>query len=112
MSAFKITLKQEQIAQSFVIINAYANDAAAAEMVAHHRALVSKLNAEIVTLKNVVAVQTFGAAEVVSTGCRGEWMVVAGGLDATGAVVKGSRIGGISSKRNAEKLARSVNQIA
>lgn len=112
MSAFKITLKQEQIAQSFVIINGYANDASAAEMVAHHRALVSKLNAEIITLKNVIAVQTFGAAVVVSTGCKGEWIVVAGGLDETGAVVKGSRIGGVSSKRNAEKLARTVNRMA
>ncbi|MGL4504675.1 MAG: hypothetical protein ACRCUF_02965 [Aeromonas sobria] len=112
MSAFKIALKQEQIAQSFVIINLYAKDAHAAEMVARHRALVDRLNAEIVTLKHVVSVHTFGAAEVVSTGCRGEWIVVAGGLDETGAVVKGSRIGGISSKRNAEKLARSVNRIA
>ncbi|MGL5093713.1 MAG: hypothetical protein ACRC8B_22895 [Aeromonas sobria] len=112
MSAFKITMKQEQIAQSFEIINAYSADASAGAMVAHHRALITRLNAEIVTLKQIASVQTFGAAVVVSTGCKGEWMVVAGGLDVTGAVVKGSRIGGISSKRNAEKLARTINKMA
>ncbi|AWH15025.1 hypothetical protein [Aeromonas phage 85AhydR10PP] len=112
MSAFKITMKQEQIAQCFEVIKAHSGDASAARMVAHHRALVDRLNAEIVTMKQVISVQTFGPAVVVSTGCKGEWMIVAGGLDATGAVVKGSRIGGISSKRNAEKLARIINKMA
>ncbi|APU00440.1 hypothetical protein [Aeromonas phage 3] len=112
MSAFKITMKQEQIAQSFAIINGYANDTSAAEMVAHHRALVSKLQREIATLQRVVAVQTFGPAVVVSTGFKGEWMVVAGGLDAVGRVVEGSRIGGTSSKRTAEQAARSINKLA
>lgn len=110
MSAFKITMKQEQIAQSFVVINTYRNDVKAAAMVAHHEALVTKLQAEIATLKQMVAVQTFGTPVVVSTGCHGEWMVVAGGLDNLGRVVPGSRIGGITSKRNAEKLVRSLTK--
>ncbi len=110
MSAFKITMKQEQIAQSFVVINAYRNVAGAEKMVAHHTALVTRLQAEIADLKQVVAVQTFGAPVVVTTGFKGEWVVVAGGLDAVGRVVEGSRIGGVMSKRNAEKLVRKLTK--
>lgn len=112
MSAFKITMKQEQIAQSFEIIKAYGSDASAAEMVAHHRGLVARLQREISTLTKVETIKTFGPAVVVSTGFRGEWVVVAGGLDAQGRTVEGSRIGGISSKRTAEQAANSLNKLA
>ncbi|MGL5589059.1 MAG: hypothetical protein ACRDDI_13480 [Aeromonas veronii] len=112
MSAFIIEHKQALITQSFAVVNAYRGDASAAPMVSHHQALISKLQAEIVELKQVLAVGAFGAAVVVSTGCRGEWMVVAGGLDAFGRVAPGSRIGGITAKRTAERLAKRVNKEA
>lgn len=111
MSAFKITLKQEQIAQSFAIIKGYSADASAAEMVAHHRALVARLQAEIADLTKAEAIKTHGQANVISTGFRGEWVVVAGDLNAQGVIVNGTLLSGVMSKRNAEKEARRLNKM-
>ncbi|MGL5581177.1 MAG: hypothetical protein ACRDCE_09460 [Cetobacterium sp.] len=114
MSVFMIAHKKDLINGSLKICAAYRGDESAAEMVAHHEALIERLRGEIKDLEIAAKIAEFGAVELVSNGCSGKYVAyyaVAGGVDCRGMFDYDQQVCGRTTNRRAmEKMVKELNK--
>lgn len=114
MNSFMIAHKNEMIVASLKICAGYHGDESAAEMVAHHEALIERLRGEVKDLEIEAKIFNFGPVELVSNGCSGKYVAyyaVAGGEDCRGMFNYDQQVCARTTNRRAmEKMVKELNK--